>query len=326
MANLSINLDNLEKIAIGIQRPEDIVVFNDGRIYASDHNCAVAQINPDGSFTRLGSKTGASNGINATKDGKIIIANFGIYDGAPGPLEAFEPISETREVLACEIEGRKLTSSNYPIVDEFGNIFCANSTHAPVWMNALDGRGDGFVYVKLADGNTKILAEKLCFPNGLALSADGKYLYCCQTSACNIMRFEIEYNDGVPNLKNRRQYGPKLGIRLPNFLVTKKLPNRKLTKKFGFIMQFVGYPDGCGMDIEGNLWVTMPGANKIVAITPNEELVTIVHDIRGEILDAPTNVCWGGADLKDLYIGSLEAQYVLKTRSPIAGLKLAHQK
>ncbi len=139
------------------------------------------------------------------------------------------------------------------------------------------------------------------------------------------MRFEIEYDGNVPSLKGGRQYGPKLGIKLPNFLVTKKLPNRKLTKKLGFVMQYVGYPDGCGMDIEGNLWVTMPGANKIVAITPNEELVTIIHDINGEILDAPTNVCWGGKDMKDLYIGSLEANYVLKTRSPIAGVKMEHQ-
>lgn len=299
--------------------------MNDGRVYASCHNCAVAQIHADGSFTQLGTKTGATNGINATKDGKIIIANFGIYDGVAGPLEGFDPISQVRETLATEASGRALTSSNYPIIDDFGNIFCANSTSAPVWMNALDGRDDGFIYVVRPDGSSKILAENLCFPNGLALSADGKYLYCCQTSACNIMRFEISYDGDVPSLAGRRQYGPKLGMRLPNALVTKKLPDPALTKHLGFIMRHVGYPDGCGMDIEGNLWVTLPGANKIVAITQGEKLVTIACDPSGNALHSPTNVTWGGDDMRDLYIGSLNAKHLLKTRSNVAGVKLAHQ-
>ncbi|MEK7661224.1 MAG: SMP-30/gluconolactonase/LRE family protein, partial [Pseudomonadota bacterium] len=277
-------LSSFTKIAIGIDRPEDVVVFDDGRVYASCHNCAVAQIHDDGSFTELGTKTGATNGINATKDGKIIIANFGIYDGVAGPLESFDPITQTRELLATEVVGRALTASNYPIIDNFGNIYSANSTSASVWMNALDGRDDGFIYVVRPDGSSQILADNLCFPNGLALSADGKYLYCCQTSACNIMRFEIAYDGEAPALSGRRQYGPKLGFRLPNAMVTKKLPDPALTKHLGFIMQYVGYPDGCGMDVEGNLWVTLPGANKIVAITPDENLVIIACDPSGNHL------------------------------------------
>ena len=38
-------------------------------------------------------------------------------------------------------------------------------------------------------------------------------------------------------------------------------------------------------------------------------------------------ICWmaGGADLKDLYIGSIRAGYVLKGRSPVAGQPHVHQ-
>jgi gluconolactonase len=55
-------------------------------------------------------------------------------------------------------------------------------------------------------------------------------------------------------------------------------------------------------------------------------VVTVIHDPSGEIVNHPTNVTWGGPDLKDLYLGSIRADYVLKARSPVAGLSLIHQR
>jgi SAM-dependent methyltransferase len=40
----------------------------------------------------------------------------------------------------------------------------------------------------------------------------------------------------------------------------------------------------------------------------------------------PTNVSWGGDDLRDVYIGSVRKDYVLHARSPVPGLPLAHQR
>jgi gluconolactonase len=86
-----------------------------------------------------------------------------------------------------------------------------------------------------------------------------------------------------------------------------------------------GYIDGCGFDAEGNLWVTLTAANKVVAITPGGDLVTVVHDLHGELLTFPTNVSWGGPDMCDLYIGTIRADYILQARSPVPGLKMTHQ-
>jgi gluconolactonase len=87
----------------------------------------------------------------------------------------------------------------------------------------------------------------------------------------------------------------------------------------------LGYTDGIGFDAEGNLWVCLPAANKVVAIQPDRSVVTVFHDPTGAVINHPTNVTWGGADLKDLYIGSIRADYVLKARSPVAGQPLVHQ-
>jgi gluconolactonase len=300
---------SFKKIAVGIDRPEDVVVSAAGRVFASDHQCAVAEILPDGSFVRLGPRGGAPNGINMDREGRILIANFGIYDREEGPLQRFDPVTGRHETLVAEVGGRRLTSANYPVIDRDGNIWCANSTHAETWPQALDGRDDGFLFVLRPDGVCEIVAEGLKFPNGLALSADHRRLFCAQTTGADVLVFDIL--DG-PRLGPGRRHGPVLG---------------KLAVRGGSPVpeEDLGYTDGVGMDAEGNLWVCLPAANKVVAITPAGEKVIVVHDPSGEVVNHPTNVTWGGPDLKDLYIGSIRADYVLKARSPVAGQPLVHQ-
>ena len=209
----------------------------------------------------------------------------------------------------AEVAGRRLTSANYPVLDRAGNIWCANSTHAETWPQALDGRTDGFIFVLRPDGSTSIVADGLKFPNGLALSADDSFLFCAQTSGADVMRFPI-----LPGgrLGPGERYGPQLGL-----LQEPGAPAADPSD--------LGYTDGVGMDAEGALWVCLPAANKVVAILPSGEVVTVAHDPSGEVINHPTNVTWGGPDLKDLYIGSIRAGYVLKARSPVAGQPQAHQ-
>ncbi len=297
------------KIAVGIDRPEDVVVGPDGRVFASDHQCAVAEIFADGSFKRLGPKGGAPNGLNMDRQGRVLIANFGIYDKEEGPLQRFDPATGRHETLLAEVEGRRLTSANYPVMTADGCIWCANSTHAETWPQALDGRADGFIFVLRPDGTSAIVADGLQFPNGLALPADEAFLYCAQTTGADVMRFAI-----LPGgkLGPGERYGPVLG----------KINGPGTQHP----MDELGYTDGCGIDAEGNCWVCLPATNRVVAITPKLKVVTVIDDPSGETVNHPTNVTWGGADMRDLYIGSIRAGYVLKARSPVAGEKLIHQR
>ena len=301
-------ISSLAKVAVGIDRPEDVVVGPDGRVFASDHQCAVAEIFPDSSFKRMGPRGGAPNGINMDRQGRVLIANFGIYDREDGPLQRFDPATGEHETLLAEVGGRRLTSANYPVLDRQGNIWCANSTHAETWPQALDGRDDGFIFVLRPDGSSEIVADRLKFPNGMALSADERTLFCAQTTGADVLAFPI-----LPGgrLGAGERYGPILGVL--------QAPGPGVDKSS------LGYTDGIGMDAEGNLWVCLPASDKVVAITPSLEVVTVIEDATGETVNHPTNITWGGPDLKDLYIGSIRADYVLKGRSPVAGQPHAHQ-
>ncbi len=308
--------EDFQKIALGVDRPEDVVVGRDGAVYASDHLSTVARIAPDGGFQRMGPKGGAPNGINMDAEGRVIIANFGIYDLEPGPLQRFDPATGVHETLVAEIDGRVLSSCNYPIIAADGTIWCTHSTWADTWPHALDGRDDGFVFAYLPDGSVKVAARGLKFANGCCLDADETHLYVNQTTGGNVLRYPIT---GPGELGPAEEYGPQLGVIMPGAPDPENLPGPEVT-------QHTGYTDGNGFDAEGNLWVTLPAANKIVAIRPDRTVFTVVHDLHGEIVNHPTNVTWGGPDLRDLYIGTIRADYVLKARSPVPGMPLIHQR
>lgn len=312
-----IPLEAMEKAGIGLDRPEDVVISREGRVFASDHQCAVAELLPDGGLKRIGARGGAPNGINMDAKGRVIIANFGIYDLEPGPLQRLDVETGELETLAGEVAGKNLTSCNYPIVARDGTIWTTHSTFAENWPQALDGRNDGFVFCYTPKGEVKLAAEGLCFANGCCLDEDEAFLYVNQTSKGNVVRFPI-LEDGC-SLGAREEYGPVLGIIPDRPANPQQLPSPEEMANWA-------YTDGNGFDVEGNLWVTLPAANKLVAITPEREVITIAHDLTGEILNHPTNVSWGGADMRDLYIGSIRANYVVKTRSPVAGMKLIHQR
>jgi gluconolactonase len=67
-------------------------------------------------------------------------------------------------------------------------------------------------------------------------------------------------------------------------------------------------------------------ANRIVSIAPNGSVTPIAEDDGSGLIVKPTNIAFGGPDLRDVYIGSLAADYVLRGRSSIAGLPLVHQR
>jgi len=308
MPLVPIPLGTVRKIGVGLERPEDVVVSRDHRVWASDQASACAEVLPDGGLRRVGSAGGAPNGINMDAQGRIVIANFGMGVGAPGPLQRLDIETGEIEVLCDTIDGRTLVASNYPIVDRRGNVWVSHST----WdrEKSWQGLADGFIYRVRPDGRAEKMAEGFTFANGLAIDAPERWLYVCQSVGRNVVRVPIRA-DGT--LGPSEPYGPILGE--PAF------PKATPAQRTRF-----GATDGCGFDQDGNLWVTLVVAGKIVAITPSRDVVTVLDDPAGNLMVWPTNVSWGGPDLRDLYIGSVRKDYVLHARSPVPGMPLVHQR
>lgn len=115
-----------------------------------------------------------------------------------------------------------------------------------------------------ADGELTLLAEGIDFANGLMLSADRRRLYCNNTFHGTCV-FDVS---------------AKLA-----------LTNRRL---------LVEKPDcdGMALDVEGNLWITGFQSGHLMRVKPDGAALDPVATPAGAI----TQVRFGGADMRDMYI------------------------
>jgi gluconolactonase len=291
---MSIAVTDLTPIGRGIERPEQVLVTSDGRVFASDKGSAVAELLGEHEIRRIGDAGGDPNGIAIDHHGHFVIANFG-----SGVLQELDPVSgEITTLLSGEVSGLPLKWLNYVLVDSSGALWCSVSTATDDLAETLTlGTVDGYIFRVAPDrSSAAIVATDVQFPNCMALDRDEGYLYVVRTLAADVVRFPI--------------IGAVLGEQ----------------ERFGPTLESGGMADGCGFDAEGNLWVTLVLANKVVAISPRGAVTVVVEDADRKLLNCPTSIAWGGVDMCDVYIGSLATPHVLKGRSSVPGMPMIHQR
>jgi gluconolactonase len=106
----------------------------------------------------------------------------------------------------------------------------------------------GKVYRLAADGVLTAVADDLHYANGIQLSADGKLLYVNESEAGRVITFAVQEDGG---LADRRLF-----VRLPALGESAD-----------------AYPDGIKLGPDGNLYIGLYSAGRIVVVTPEGELV-----------------------------------------------------
>jgi gluconolactonase len=286
-----LKLDGFRTVGSGLQRPEGICVDSNGTVWAADRKTLLARIAIDDSMETCGEGGATPNGLAVDQQGRILIAEY-----EHGTLRRFDPATRTITTILTESGGRKISRANYPAIDREGRIWCTSSTGMKDDLAALRTQADdGFVFVVEADGTSRIVAEGLHFANGLAFSKDFKWLYIVESSTQRIVR--------APVLA-----GGRLGS----------------VEKFG--PELEATPDGIGFDEDENLWVTLLiEKSALVILDRSGSVHTVVEDTAGAVLGRPTNVSFGGLDMCDLYVGSLDRDAVLHVRVDIPGVALPGQ-
>lgn len=312
----SIGVTSLRPIGRGVDRPEHVVVSGDGRVFASDKASAIAELIDENTIRHIGQAGGEPNGIALNRNGHFLIANWGL-----GVLQDLDPATGAiTAILSDQLDGRPLHWLNFVLVDSVGALWCSVSTMADDLMDTIArGTADGFIFRVAPDRRSAhVVADKVNFPNCMALDRDEDYLYVVRTLAADVVRFPMEGETLGPE----ERFGPPLGERRPDEYgpdAGRLMADPEVGRRWGMA-------DGCAFDAEGNLWVTLVLANRIVAISPDGEAQTVIEDPDGKLLNGPTSIAWGGHDMRDIYIGSITAPYVLKSRSSVPGLPLIHQR
>jgi sugar lactone lactonase YvrE len=89
-------------------------------------------------------------------------------------------------------------------------------------------------------GNARVVADDVWFPNGMAVTPDGRTLLLAETPAERITAFTINTNGGDDDgaLSDRRVFAALDGAR----------------------------PDGIALDAEGAVWVASPGTGELLRV------------------------------------------------------------
>ena len=130
-----------------------------------------------------------------------------------------------------------------------------------------------------ANGTLTREAEGFTTVNGLAWSPNGRTMHWSDTKAHAI--YAADFDMGSGTLSNRRVFA-----RFPL-----KQPDQDLDT-------YGGRPDGAAMDAEGCYWVAMFEGQRLLRLSPDGEVVReVALPVR-----CPTMPCFGGPDLKTLYV------------------------
>ena len=183
---------------------------------------------------------------------------------------------------------QKMRVPNYPVFDDHGNLYVSDSGS---W-----GAKDGFIWKIAPGGAAEIWDRQACgFTNGMCLSADGRWLYVVESHPPLISRVEIR-SDGSAGKRE----------------VLVELPRQ--------------VPDGLAFDTAGDLYISLYNPNVVYRLTVAGELVTLYDDWEQLMLVAPTNIAFGGPELKTLIIASICGWAVHAAPMPTPGLPVRYPK
>jgi gluconolactonase len=327
----------------GLRRPECVLAQPSGDLWVADLAGGVQHIAADGSQQVIRPLDGGGpfapeenanidgnqgfslpNGLCFDAAGDFVIANFG--------TNLIEHLTRDgrRTLIADTVtwpdgSSRPIGKANFPALDTEGRLWFSVTSSAQAWSKRpAPLEPDGYIAViddwaPGSAGSARVVATDLGGTNEMRFSADGQYLYVAETGADHMTRLKVGPD---ATLTEREVYGPaRLG----------------------------GGPDGFAFDAHGNLWTTLIGQDRLVAITPEGEVVTIWQDgdpaVQSLTADeagddgigttlgakpgdglAPrmASITFGGPDLRTVYVGSLNGTSLPTFRSPVAGAPLPH--
>lgn len=170
----------------------------DGAIYVCNNGGMPFTRMPDGGWSPVEPKTGASRGAS--------------YTG--GRIERVDPVTGDATVLYESVGGERLRAPNDLVFDASGAFWFTDTG-----KTLEDAREHGALYRASIDGRSAVRAAyPLQGPNGVGLSPDGRTLYVAETPTGRLRRWSLDSNGVLAPGSNGSTRG-EVHVRLPGDLV-----------------------------------------------------------------------------------------------------------
>ncbi len=182
-------------------------------------------------------------------------------------------------VLAERYHGKRLNAPNDVVARSDGSIYFTDPLFGkPTSPKELDFNG---VYRISPEGTLTLLLADYRLPNGLAFSPDESILYVNDTARRTIHACDAGTDGSLS--------GERLFIQMQG--------------------DEPGAPDGMKVDSQGNVYCTGPGGFWIIS-PEGKHLGTVT------LPEMPSNMCWGDADYKTMYLTCRTGIYRLRFNIP----------
>lgn len=299
-------LDQTRKVAEGeLAGPEDLAVDDAGRLYTGTGDGAIRRISADGGVDTIANTGGRPLGVAFTPAGRLIVA-----DAWKGLLAVDENSATT--TLSTGADGVPFAFTDDLAVAQDGTVYFSDASdkfHQPDYLyDLLEARPHGRLLRYDPDsGETTVLLDDLYFANGVALSADERFVLVNETYRYRIRRYWLS--------------GPKAG------------------ESEIFMDNLPGFPDNLARSPRGTFWVafftvrnetvdslhTNPWLKKVYSRLPKQlwpqpapyglvaeinaegEVLRTLHDPDGSSITTITSVLEHNGTL---YMGSLYNDYI----------------
>lgn len=289
--------------------PATELVFTEGPAYHSDGSVFFTEIG-NNRIMRLAPgaenadtwlrPSGRANGLMFDAHGQLIACEGNEKGGLGGRrIVRIDTVTKKRTVIVDRYRGGRFNSPNDLCLDNGGRIYFTDPYYGPD-RDGLEQDAEA-VYRVSADGSeiVRVLGpDHIARPNGIAISADNSTLFVV---------------DNHPLKPVRKLFAFELGAN--------GLPNGKRKEIHDFGAGRGG--DGMCIDAEDNIYVTA-GANRLYPNqTTDNKAGVYVFSKAGKFLglipvpeDMVTNCCFGGADLKTLYVTAGKTLWQIRNRVP----------
>jgi gluconolactonase len=298
---------DIELVAEGLKFPEGPIAMADGSVLLVEiEGQTLTRVAPDGKTSVIAQCGGGPNGAAIGPDGKVWVANNGGSFGwlkqngltIPGPtpashvggsIQRVDMATGKVETVYEAFDGRRLIGPNDLVFDKAGGLwFTDHGCSTP------EGRKYGALCYALADGS-KIarVRDHVISPNGVGLSPDENVVYVADTHLGRLWAFDIAAPGELAP-------GPGFG------------PGRVIHNLQGFQLL-----DSLAVEAGGKVCVATLINGGVTVFDPDGG---VEHFAFPDLVT--TNICFGGADMRDAWVTCSSTGKLYKCRWPRPGLKL----
>jgi gluconolactonase len=276
-----IPLNRFRTFAEGLDHPEGLAFDADGTLWVGGELGQIYRVGSNGTVREIACIGGFCLGLTFSRAQELYVCNLKSH--------SLVRVNRKGRVLDSwdRCGTRKFKTPNFSVFDSEGNLYFSDSGD---W-----GEANGCVYRLRKNGGIEMFAGPFSFANGLALSADERFLYVVQSTRDNVLEIEIRADGSAAK--------PKV-----------------------YASGLARIPDGMAFDAAGNLYITCYASDNVYKVSSSGKLQLLAYDPAGTLIARPTNVAFGGQNFDQMFFANLGRWHVCHAPAGIRGQLLANQR